>query len=244
MTIAINELKLFFYTPIAYIIGSSFYLINGILFWYLINKANTPGEFVDNNIMANITGGIVFWLTILLLIPVISMRMIAFEAEKNRLLHLFSAPVKTFQITLGKFFGGLSFYLLLWVPSIIYYLILSHYCNIEPGTVFIAYLGIALSGAFFLSIGLFASSLTSNQITCAISTFALLVGILIISLFDTIAANSFLKDSLQYLNFVNQFMPFSEGLFDSRGIAYFLSFTLFFLFASNEILNYRRYNND
>ena len=116
-TIAITELKLFFYTSIAYIIAFSFYCVNGILFWYLINKANIPGEHIDGSIITNMTGGIIAWLSFLIIVPVITMKLLAYEAENKRLSHLFSTPVRNWQITCGKFIGCVCFCVVIWIET-------------------------------------------------------------------------------------------------------------------------------
>ena len=241
LNITLKELKMFFYTPIAYIIAFSFYTINGILFWYLVNQANTPGELLDGNILSQIIGGAVAWFTILILIPVISMRLVAFEQEKKRLAHLFTTPVSNWQITLGKFFGGLSFYLILWFPTIIYAYILSLYSEIDKGTLIAGYFGLFLVGSFTLSIGLFCSTLSKNQIVSAILTFTILLSVLMISWFETLIDNgSVFKEALQHLNFINHFTSFSEGIINTKDIIFFLTGTWFFLTASNEMIKLKR----
>jgi len=241
LNITINELKMFFYTPIAYIISFSFYTINGILFWYLVNQANTPGNHIDGNILSQITGGAIAWFTILILVPVISMRLIAFEQEKKRIAHLFTTPVSNWQITLGKFFGGLTFYLILWGPTISYAYILSLYSEIDTGILISGYSGLFLVGAFSISIGLLCSAISKNQIVSAILTFTILLSILMISWFETLMeTGSFFKEALQHLNFITHFTSFSEGVINTKDIIFFLTGTLFFLTSANEMIKLKR----
>jgi ABC-2 type transport system permease protein len=240
ISIALTEMKLFLYTPLAYIIAFAFYLVNGILFWYLVNQANTPGEEVQSSIMNHMTGGIVFWLTLLILIPVLSMRLIAYENERNTLQHLFSAPISTWQITIGKFSGIYFLYSLLWFPTLVYYGVLCYYSGPDAGPVLAGYFGVGLLGAFALSIGLFSSAFSKNQISAAVLTFSILIGLLLLSLFEGLMKDTWLKQAFLYLNFVEHFTPFSEGLVDTRDCIYFITGFLFFIVASNEVLHYRR----
>ncbi|MBN2143397.1 MAG: ABC transporter permease [Candidatus Aureabacteria bacterium] len=244
LSIGLTEIKLFLYTPLAYIISFAFYTVNGVLFWYLVNQANTPGEEMQGSVMSQMTGGIVFWLTLLILIPVFSMRLIAFENERKTLQHLFSSPVGTWQITLGKFSGAYFLYVLLWLPTLLYQGLLCYYSHPDTGPLLASYLGVGLIGSFALSIGLFASSLSKNQISAAVMTFSILMGLLLLSMFEMLLKASWVKQALLYLNFVEHFTSFSQGLIDTRDVVYFFSGTLFFLVASNEVLNYRRLNND
>ena len=243
-TLAITELKLFFYTPIAYIIGFAFYCQNGILFWYLINKANMPGENTEGSIMTGMTGGVVFWISVFLAVPVITMRLFAYESETQRIRHLFSLPVSDWQITLGKFSGALSFFLLLWLPTLVYALILKHYSGVDLGPILSSYLGIFCLGSFAISLGLFASAFSPNQIISAISSFFLLVVFLLLSMFENMLENSWLKDFFGFINYVDRYTPFSEGIVDTKDVLFFVSGTLLFLIAANETIHYRREYHD
>lgn len=238
--IAFTELRLFVYTSVAPVLGFSFYVTQGILFWYLVNRANTPGENLEGNIITQINGGIVFWLMMLILIPIISMRLFAFETENKSLSHLFSAPLSHAQILLGKFLGGFFFYLLLWLPTLIYVGLFMFYTQQDWAPVLSGYLGIFLCGAFFLSAGLLCSLMASTQMTAAVSTFFLLVILLLLSLTEGLLGDSPLKQGLAYLNFVDHFANLSEGILDTRDISFFILSTLFFLFTGHELLAWKR----
>jgi ABC-2 type transport system permease protein len=244
LSLALHELRLFFLTPVAYIVAFAFYTVNGILFWYVVNRANTPAESLDGNLMTHLTGGVVFWLCLFLLVPAISMRLLAFEAEKKRLAHLFSAPIRTREITLGKFAGGLSFYVLLWAPTALYFACLPRNALSDSGPVWTAFLGLFLIGAFALSIGLAASAASSNQLTSAIVCFFFLLGLLLLSLFEGLLNDGTAKEVLGSLNYVEHFIPFTEGVIDTRALVFFLGATLFFLATSNEIIDWRRDHYD
>ncbi len=235
-----TELKLLFFTPLATLLGIAFYSVQGILFWYVLNQANSGKEAVQAGILQSITGGIVFWLTLWILVPALTMRLVAFEAEIETLPHLFTTSVKTWQITLGKFFAALSFYFFLWLPTSGYYGVLALYSKIDTGAAFSAYLGLLLVGAFTLSIGFWVSSFCRNQITASLGTFFALLGILVVCMCEGLLGASFGKELLLYLNYIEHHVPFSEGIVDSRDIVYFVTGTVFFLFATNETLDWKR----
>ena len=240
LTLAFTELRLFIYTSVASVLGFSFFITQGILFWYLVNRANTPGENLDGNIISQINGGIVFWLMMLILIPIVTMRLFAFETENKSLSHLFSAPLTHAQILLGKFFGGFFFYLLLWIPTLLYVGLFMFHAQQDWAPVLSGYLGILLCGAFFLSAGLLCSLLCSTQMSAAVSAFFLLVILLLISIIEALLGDSPLKEVLAYLNFVDHFSALSEGVLDTRDISFFVLSTLFFLLTGHEILAWKR----
>ncbi len=240
LTIAFNELRLFVYTSVAPVLGFAFYVTQGILFWYLVNRANTPGENLEGNIISQINGGIVFWLMMLILIPIVSMRLFAFETENKSLPHLFSAPLSHLEILLGKFFGGFFFYILLWVPTLLYVGLFMFFTQQDWAPVISGYLGIFLCGAFFLSAGLLCSLMSSTQMTAAVSTFFLLVILLLASLTEGLLGDSPLKQGLAYFNFVDHFSSLSEGILDTRDIFFFILSTLFFLLTGHELLSWKR----
>jgi ABC-2 type transport system permease protein len=239
------ELKQFFYTPLAYFTAFGLNLINGVMFWYLVCKANMPGEGtpLEGNILTYLTGGVVFWLVILLLVPVLTMSLFAGEREKKTLPHLFSTPVETWAILSGKFLAVLIFYGVLWSPVLLYYFLLSFYHPMEFGILWSSLLGLILVGSFFLSLGMFVSAFSKTMIISAVMTFSFMVGIMMLTLFENLLENSFWKDIFQYMNYIDHFIPFTEGIINTRDVIYFLTGTLFFLTGTHEVLNFYRNQN-
>lgn len=238
--LSVMECRSFFITPVALLLGLFSCLAQSTLFWYLINLANAPGQTMNEDILTTMTHGPVFWFTIFLLVPVLSMRSFAFEHEKGTLPLLLITPLRTVDIVLGKFIGLFLFFICLWLPLLAYVLLLSQFMEIQFSTLWIHCLGIGLTGIFCLSVGLFASALAKSQLQAALTTFFILIFILIFSVFKELLPESILKDALDYLNFMDRSLTFSEKIFDTRDVAYFSGFTCLFLFLTHEIIQGKR----
>jgi ABC-2 type transport system permease protein len=160
------------------------------------------------------------------------MRLFAEERKSGTIELLLTAPVTETEAVLGKFVGALGFFLTLWAPTLVYVWILRMQTPIDLGPVAGGYLAIVLLGAYFLSVGTFASTLTKNQIVAAIFTFAILIPIFSAGLAQTMVNDPKLRDALGYLNLWDHMDEFSRGVVDSRRLVYYVSATVFFLFLS------------
>ncbi len=240
-TIAKREFMQYFYTPIAYVMASVFYVINGILFYYLLNATNSPELQIEGSIMEYIYGDLLFWIVLFVLIPVITMRLIAEEKKEKTLELILSYPIKDYHIILGKFLGAFLFYTALWIPTYLYVGILFIYQPPDIGPILSAFLGVLLVGAFFISIGIFSSALTENQIIAAMINFGTVLIILLVSSIESLIPSGTLKAILGYLNFVWHMELFKIGVINTKDIIYFLSGTFLFLFLSIRILESRKW---
>jgi len=166
-TVAKKEFSLYFYTPVAYVMASVFYIINGFLFYYLLNMTNRPDVQVEGSVMQYIFGEIFFWIILFILTPVLTMRLISEERKEGTLELILTFPISDFQMILGKFFGAFLFYFFLWIPTFIYVGVLFLFQPPDLGPILSSFLGVLLIGAMFISIGLFSSPLSKNQIISA-----------------------------------------------------------------------------
>jgi len=241
ITIAKREFMQYFYTPIAYVMASVFYIINGLLFYYLLNATNTPDIQIEGSIMQYIYGDILFWIVLFVLIPVITMRLIAEEKKEKTLELILSYPITDLQIILGKFLGAFLFYTVLWIPTYLYVGILFMYQPPDIGPILSAFFGVLLVGAFFISIGIFSSALTENQIIAAMINFGIILILLLISSIESLIPSGVLKNVLGYLNFIWHIDLFKIGIINTKDIIFFLSGTFLFLFLSVRILESRKW---
>src|ERR1700737_5282740 len=116
-----REFFVFFYSPIAYIVLVFFLILNGLSFWFsiaLLNRA--PSE---NTVVQVFFNSAFFWIAYLLVFPVITMRSFAEEFKLGTIETLMTAPVRDWEVVFSKFIGALIFYLSLWLPSLLYFLI-------------------------------------------------------------------------------------------------------------------------
>jgi ABC-2 type transport system permease protein len=226
----------------AYVIMTAFMVVNGYVFWMIIEVLNNPRYPAGTAAMKLFFGGtIFFWLFKLFIVPTITMKSIAEERKNGTIETLMTAPVSDFQVVAGKYLASYLLYLSLWSMTLIYVFILRYYTPVDFGPVISGYLGTALIGAFFCAIGIFTSTLTKNQVIAAIISFAIMVGIFSGGMIQYLSTDSVVKDFFGYLNLWEHMNEFARGIVDSRRIVYYLSMTLLFLFLSVRTLESSRW---
>jgi len=141
--IALREIKSIFYSPIAYVLGAIFALLNGYTFWFIVNLINGPLGEVEGTVVELFFGGILFfWMGLLILIPSLTMRSFSEEKRMGTIELLFTSPLKESQVVLGKFFANFFFYVLLWVPSIFYVLFIHYHQSMDLNILATSYIGL------------------------------------------------------------------------------------------------------
>lgn len=226
-----REWRAYFLSPLAYVILAAFLVVNGYIFYFIVNYLNTPGV-PKGQALPYLFTNTFFWFFTLFVVPIISMRLFAEERKAGTLEVLLTSPVSEATVVFGKFLGALGFYLSLWLPTLVYVGILRSQASIDLGPVAASYLAIALLGGYFLSVGVFASTLTKNQIIAAIITFAILIVIFSAGLLQSVVNDPARREMLGYFNLWEHMEEFTKGVVDSRRIVYYGSATAFFLFLT------------
>src|SRR6185436_14003690 len=119
---------------------------------------------------------------------------------------------------------------------VIYAVIVAFYSKLDWGPVAASYLGVLGIGALFLSVGLFASGISRNQIVAALVGFALVFALFILGLLEFLVNDPSYRQVLSYLNLIQHMEDFSKGIVDTRRLVYYLSGTAFFLFLTSRAL--------
>lgn len=235
-----KEITLFFSSLIAYISIGVFLLLNGIFLWILPDNILSSG-YASLDRLFNI-GPIVF----LFLIPAITMRSFAEEQNTGTIEILSTKPVTDFQIILGKYFAGLLLILFSLIPTLLYYYTVNQLAvpvgNVDHGATWGSYMGLLLVGAAYLAIGIFASSVTDNQIV------AFILGLSLCFFFfmflDYLQDVDFLKPVnwlLDTFSIQSHYVSISRGIIDTRDVVFFISFIVVFLFLTRTIIQRRRW---
>ena len=166
-----------------------------------------------------------------------AVRLLAEERKSGSIEVLMTAPVTEGQVVLGKYLGVLVFYLFLWLPTVLYTLILSAYAEVDWGPIAAGYLGVVGIGALLLAAGLFASAVVADQLVAAILAFALMVPLVFGGLLLELLVDApWLQDVLAYVNVIQHQQDFAQGIVDTRRLVYYLSATVFFLFLASRSL--------
>ncbi len=228
-----KEFKSFFISPIAYVFITVYLVVTNFLFFqgfFIINQADMRGYF-----------GLLPWI-FLFFVPAITMRSWA-EEKKVRTLELLQTwPVSDVEVVTGKFLASFLFLSIAILLSITIPITIFMLGSPDPGPIIGGYLGTLLMGAAYLSIGLWISSHTENQIVAfilgVVATFILFI---IGNQFVTLVAPPALVPMLNYLGLGNHFESIERGVVDSRDIIYYLSVIGFFLFLNVQQLGSRKW---
>ncbi len=241
-TVARRELAAFFYSPIAYGIATIVLLLNGVFFYIYLTHPAVDGDL--RQAIPFFYGGFLFyWFLALLVPPLLTMRLFAEEKRSGTIEMLMTAPVTDAAVVLGKYAGVLAYYAALWVPTLLYFLLVAILGG-EPdfGLVASCLLGTLLTGALFLSIGLFASACTSNQVLAAAAGLVLNLLLFFLPLLATLAIRPATKELLERFSIYEiVFSGFLMGLVDTAHVVYFVSLAGFFLFLTVRIVEARKW---
>lgn len=237
-----REMGSYFRTSIAYVVGVFFLLITGFSFWMLASRLARGAT--EGDLTSTLFGSSWFWLGMLIVSPLLTMRLFAEERRMGTLETLMTAPVTETEVVLAKFAGAYSTFLLLWLPTLAYGAILkacgAQWPPLDWGPVATGYLGTALVGAFFLAVGLLCSLMTRHQVVAAMACLAVL-GLL---LSGGLLASPFhverIQQVAQFFSAPLHMMDFAAGTIDTRAVVWYLSATVLLLFISIRILEARR----
>ncbi len=249
LVVTAKELKSYFISPSAYGILLVFSLISGFFFFsnlsvfYLAKMQPLPWAELEAEQSLNrmVIQPFIHNLSLLyLLLPVLTMKLLAEEKKMKTTELIFTCPISLSQIIIGKFLACLLLLSLMLILTLPHPIFLILYGNPDIGPIISGYLGLFLAGAAFISLGIFASSLTENQIIAAI------LGFFLVLFFWMIGGVSYmvgyqLSQIVAYLSLQEHFHIFTKGLIELKSIVYFLSFSFFWLFLSHQTLNSYRW---
>ena len=236
-----RELIAYFSSPLAYVVMTAFLLMQGYIFYLIVSFLNNPQTPAMTPLRLFFGGTIFFWLFLLFVVPVITMRLIAEERRSGTIEVLLTSPVSEAQVVVGKFTAVLIFYVALWLPTILYVVVLKRNSEIDLGPVVAGYIGVLLLGFLFLSVGTLASTLSNNQLIAAIIAFAAMVALFSIGLVEQLLTSSFFKAVLAHMNLWTQMDDFAKGIVDTRHVVYQLSVGVLFLFLATKSLEVKKW---
>lgn len=234
-----RELRSYFTSYVAYVLLAIFLVLSGYFFYSDLSFFLLAG----GHILPTGLWQYVFLdmrLCALLVLPLVTMRLFSEERKLGTIELLWTYPVRDGEIIAGKFLAAWIFYVAMLLPTVINPVVLHQYYQFDVPPLFAAYLGMLLIGTAFLACGLFISSLTENQVLSAMGTYGVLVFFWFMT-WNEEAVNSRLLGFLQGLSLFDRFFNFARGVIDTRDVAFFLLFSLLFLFLTQLSLNSRKW---
>ena len=246
--IAQREVNAYFASPIAYVLIGFFALLFGWFFYvplaFFIQQSSQMGMNPTQalNINQMLVGPTLMNTTVIMLFlfPLITMRTYAEEKRSGTIELLLTSPVTDVEIIIGKFLGAMLLYAAMLAVTMLHMAILFIFGNPEWKPIATGYLGLLLMGGCFLSLGLFISSLTKNQIVAAMATFAVFLMLWVINWISTFVGPT-TQTVLQYLSLTEHFDDFAKGVIDTKHVIYYLSFMAFGLFLTAKSVDSERW---
>ncbi len=244
VAVARRELLAYALSPISYLVAALFLVVQGYSF-FLVCQALSTQRASATAVMQYFFGGtFLYWLFLMFVVAVITMRLLAEERQRGTIEPLLTAPISEAAVVLGKYLGAVVFYLCLWAPTLFYVGLLRAYAGdaaaIDPGAIAAGYLGTLLVGLSALAIGLLASSLTRSQVLAAVMCFTAL-SLLLLSgmLADLYVRNETVRQVLLHTNLFRHMDELGRGIVDSRRVVYHLSLAAAAVFAAGRVLSAR-----
>src|SRR4029077_15062573 len=251
LAIAHKELKSYFSSPIAYIVIGLWALMYGYFFVallsYFVRQSMQMNQFgmqgpqsmnVNQQLIRPLLQNVN--ILVLFLMPMVTMRTYAEEKRSGTIELLLTSPVTDFQIIMGKFLGAMALYACMLAVTLIHIGLLFVYGRPEGKPIVTVYLGLLLLGGCFISVGLFISSTTKNQIVSFVATFATFLMLWVITWIGSFSGPT--VDRLtQYLSIIGHFDDFGKGVLDTTHLIYYISFITFGLFLTAKAVDSERW---
>jgi ABC-2 type transport system permease protein len=245
-----KEMRLYFGSPVAYVVFTFFLLIAGWFFSQIflyyseisMRSFMQPGMGQNLNITENVMRPLFTNMSVVLLffIPMLTMRLFAEEKKSGTMELLLTYPVRDGEVLAGKFLAAAGLYVVLLALTLLYPGLVAYFTRVEWGPILTGYLGLVLTGATFLAVGILVSSLTENQIVAGFGTFGVLLGLWIIGWGAEFSGGT-LRAVLQYLSITEHMDGFSRGLIDTRDLVYYGSAIALALFLTLRSLESKRW---
>ena len=245
-----KELSIYFTSPIFYVIASIFICISGIFFYnamvyvsllatkiaqYQVETGVDMNELLLRPVFSDMSMLIVF------IIPIISMRLYAEESSQGTIELLFTYPLSDINVLAAKYLAGLSVLICILAITTVLMALMAVVATPDWGVVLSSYIGLVLMGGAILSLGVFTSSLTKNQIVAAALTLGLVLGFWVIGWFAGAMPNTPLSEFLQEISLISHLSRFLKGMVTIKDIAFFVCFSIFFLSLTLRVLDSHRW---
>ncbi len=231
-TIALKEFKSYLASPMAYVVTGIFLILTGFFF------GGSPSTYYQTSIIGFLEPGDML---LLLLVSVLTMRLIAEERKLGTIELLATAPIRDSEVIIGKFLGSLGLLAVMLILTLYYPLLLFIFGDPDIGPIVTGYFGLFLLGGAALAVGIFASSLTSNQIVSAVVAGGILAVLWFLEWVSGFLPGT-IGSVIGYFSLAHYFPDLMRGVVDTRAIVFYLSITALFLFLAVRSLENSRWS--
>lgn len=251
--VARKELQSYFSSPVAYVVITMFLVITGYFFYnqftsfsVLSFQASTDPALAKQQNLLNITETVVrplfgnISMIMLLMMPLLTMRLFAEEKRSGTIELLLTYPITDMEVIIGKFIACLVVFLLMLLMTATHPILLIVFGEPEIGPILTGYVGLFFMGAAFISLGIFTSSLTENQIIAATLSFGVLFLFFMMG-YSVGMMGPFLGNLIMYISLIGHLESFAKGVIDTTDIIYYGVFITLFIFLTLRVLESKRW---
>jgi len=235
-----RELFAFFVTPLAWVLILVFLVVQGMHFFLLVDHfARTPEVTGDETPLSAFFGNtVLLYLVLFMLVPPMTMRLFAEERRSGTIEMLMTAPVSSTAVVLAKYAAALTTYAAMWLPTLLYLVILARTGPLDWRAAASAYTGVGLVGAGYLSLGLCASALTRSQFLAMVWTALVLLVLFILGIGEFVTRDGTLMHAVcSHVSVWAHMNDFASGIVDSRRLVFYGTLIVLPLFVATRAVD-------
>ena len=216
-----RELLSLFVTPLAWVLITTFLMVQGIHVFILVSQYASAVDLGEGGpVQAFFGKTILLYLPLLFVCPLLTMRLFAEERRSGTIEALLTAPVSAVGVTLAKYAAALTTYALMWAPTVLYVVIIGKTGDVDWRAVGSSYLGVLAVGAGFLAVGTMTSALTTSQLTAAMLSTMAVIFLFMVGIGEFVADSGPMHDLCAYVSVWSQMNDFSQGIIDLRRLVF------------------------
>lgn len=227
-----RELKAYFTSPLGYVFLAIFYAFSG-LFFYIFSLSVGSTDISSVFLM--------MFIVLMVFVPLLTMRLLSEDKKQKTDQLILTAPVSLLSIVMGKFLAAYAIFAIGVAVMPVYGFVMSTFATVSWLPIWGNTVGLLLLGGIFVSIGLFISSLTENQMIAAIGSFFINLMILLMNTLKSALPNGFLQDVLSSISVYSRYSEITNGIFSLSSLIFFVSVIFIFLFLTVRVLEKRRW---
>lgn len=227
-----RELKAYFTSPLGYVFLAIFYAFSG-LFFYIFSLSVGSTDISSVFLM--------MFMVLMVFVPLLTMRLLSEDKKQKTDQLILTAPVSLLSIVMGKFLAAYAIFAIGVAVMPVYGFVMSTFATVSWLPIWGNTVGLLLLGGIFVSIGLFISSLTENQMIAAIGGFFINLMILLMNTLKSALPNGFLQDVLSSISVYSRYSEITSGIFSLSSQIFFVSVIFIFLFLTVRVLEKRRW---
>lgn len=227
-----RELKAYFTSSLGYVFLAIFYAFSG-LFFYIFSLSVGSTDISSVFLM--------MFIVLMVFVPLLTMRLLSEDKKQKTDQLILTAPVSLLSIVMGKFLAAYAIFAIGVAVMPVYGFVMSTFATVSWLPIWGNTVGLLLLGGIFVSIGLFISSLTENQMIAAIGGFFINLMILLMNTLKSALPNGFLQDVLSSISVYSRYSEITNGIFSLSSLIFFVSVIFIFLFLTVRVLEKRRW---